>query len=102
MVCRIRLNDGRLVIEDPERQLRGRHLSQMAVATLHFDPPPSSYVGAAYEQGLLEKLTGYFLRAKVPYELAPDVEVVKAEEESQSQHLKVAREQGARLKEAEP
>jgi SNF2 family DNA or RNA helicase len=102
MVCRLTLSDGRLVIEDRERLLRGRHHSQMAVWGLHFDTPSNSYVGKTYEQGLLEKVTGYFLRTKVPYELAPEVELVKAEQESQSRHFTIAREQGARLKQAEP
>ncbi len=96
------LNDGRLAIEDHERLLRGRHHSQMAVWGLHFDTSSNSYLGNTYEQGLLEKVTGYLLRTKIPFELAPEVELVKAEEESKNRQLTIAREQGARLKEAEP
>lgn len=102
MTCRLTLDDGRLVVEDQERLLRGRHHSQMAVWGLQFEPPSNRYLGRANAQALLEKITSYLVRMKVPYELTPEVERVKAELEIQYRDLRRSRDEGERLKRAEP
>src|SRR5437879_421861 len=102
MACRVMLSNGRLVVEDQERLLKGRHNSQMAVWGLQYDAQSSSYLGTRDDQGLVEKVTGYFSRAQIPYELSQEVEQVKEELESQHRHLATALGEGARFKRAEP
>jgi SNF2 family DNA or RNA helicase len=74
----------------------------MAVWGLQYDTRSSNYLGTRDDQGLVEKLIGYFSRAQIPYELSQEVEQIKAELESQHRHLMRALEEGARFKRAEP
>lgn len=102
MACRVNLTNGRLVVEDQERLLKGRHHSQMAVWGLQYDSRSSSYLSTRADPQLVGKVTGYLSRAQIPFDLSQEVEQVKANLESQQQHLARALEEGACFKRAEP
>lgn len=102
MACRVTLRDGYLVVEDQERLLKGRHHSQMAVWGLKYDTQSSSYHGTRDDKSLVEKVTGYLSRARIPYDLSDEVEELQAQLESQQRDLTKALADGARFKRAEP
>ena len=102
MACRLTIADGRLVVEDHNRLLKGRHHSQMAVWGLQHNPLSKSYVGARTDPQLVEKVASYLSRAQIPFELSQEAATIQADLQALHQHLIRALEEGARFKRAEP
>lgn len=98
MTCTVTISDGRIVISDPSRLVRGRHLSQLAVWGFRFDPETNSYIGRPEEQQNLEKVSRYFARFQIPFLLSEEAEETKAEIERSENELKNAIEAGALFK----
>ena len=102
MACRLSVSQGRLILEDQERLLKGRQESQLAVWGFTYDTGTKAFVGSRIEPEIVEKVSNYLSRYQIPLELSREAATAQAEFKVRTADLARALEEGARFKRAEP
>ena len=102
MPCRISLSDGKLIVEDRDRLLKGRHHSQLALWDMRFDGASFRYTSSRHDPHLVEKVTTYLTRSAVPFEVSAEVSAARDQLNAERVELFEALRKGQQFKAAEP
>ena len=95
----VRIDHGRLVIDDPERVIRGRHLSQLAYWGFASAGETSLIASSLTIHTTLDKVLAYFTRHNIAHDVTEEVAASKAALAELRDELDGAVRRGGRFKE---
>ena len=95
----VRIDHGRLVIDDPERVIRGRHLSQLAYWGFASAGETSLIASSLAIHTTLDKVLAYFTRHNIAHDVTEEVAASKAALAELRDELDGAVRRGGRFKE---